>query len=342
MCRVEEKVFMPEGNQSSTKLIAEKLRPTEFDVGTVEYIRVRLQESQLCSGSKGKKAKQNFIDAIKILDSTTIIILSLHYPFFVALCQLPSLRKHWEAKIKEQGIGDNPNYCMLSQANIAPFNLVRAADHAKLYIQYEHYKEQPDSALLQTEDEAKESLRLAASLGSFYASCILLRDMLFDLKRIRCNKSKDIEVVSVYADSVVELHGTPGCLLASYAYFILGRNFDNMRRVETEEKPKKDLQQRANICYCIALRHFYMAVFLKPYSSAAINNAFFGLELLDTFGKFFGEMAPDNFFSGGERRTQEILFIHCANSTNQQAAYTIAAEKVDEIKEDLIARGISL
>jgi hypothetical protein len=318
---------MPREDQPSTELIAARLKPTDFDLTTITHIKTKLQALDL----KDDGQKQELINSIEKLSIPTIIMLSLNHPFFIVLCQLSSLKEHWKNKIKEQGVSDKPDYHMLPQANIKPFNLLCAITYTNLYIEY---ADKPDLAA-----EATECLQLAAFLGSFYARCILLRNKLFKLKRTRKTEQEDIKPITTYANDTAKLHGTPGHLLASYAYFRLGKNFNYMLQKTTDKSAKEDLLHRANFCYRIALQHFHMSTFLQPYSTAAINNAFFGSELSNMLGKSFDEEAHDNFFSGGTERTQEILFTHCTKPEDQQTALATATIESDKIKEDLEARG---
>lgn len=254
---------------------------------------------------------------IKTLNIVAIIHLIDHYPSLETLFKTDSLNVYWENQITLQGVIENPYYHMRPQKKIHPFDLMRAIFYTKVYLQYQL---EPEDSFVKDDLEATEILKKAADLGSFYAICKYLQKPLLDLKARRKNEQDDLKIGEKCED-IAKSQGTPGHLLASFAYLTLGRNFGYMFNHSFDS----EIQRKADLCYKISLYHFYMAGLLETASVSAINNAFFGMPLIKGFNSFYGTDQPIGFFpksesgdfSENKNAMRDWLFQHCVNKQDQ-------------------------
>lgn len=190
---------------------------------------------------------------------------------FVAFCKQEPLRSHWINLILSHKLADNPQFKMLPQYKIHPFDLLRGIIYSEIYI---HEISHPSPSFHKSICDIY--LTKAREFGSFYASAILNNSTVIELQKRECNVGFDIPEIINSASAIAQKHGTPGYIMLALTYLHIGRNY-----YYTEQ------DQLADAFIILAVKNFFIAWSLVPFSKAAINNAFFGKNLFAGFNLLY-------------------------------------------------------
>jgi hypothetical protein len=135
-------------------------------------------------------------------------------------------------------------------------------------------------------EEKEKVIQLAseAPLGSFYAIKELLCSDIHHLQKNKTAQQVSIKEMLARAERMAELHGSVGWLFRALVFVHLLHNYGKISKEQKNQLTELGFNKPSD-CLDFMITSFYMAWLLESYSQAAINNAYFGLNIFTVLQK---------------------------------------------------------
>lgn len=240
--------------------------------------------------------------------SLILIKIAENYKAMGDVCKSPILHEYWLNHWRKI---QNPanNYQMQEQPLINHFDLYRG------YYFYLLAIDAFDNGHNAMSQGVIEYLSKGQSYDSFHATCQLNGYFLNAIRETATQDGIDFSAVLQSLHQLAKLHLTPGYFLLARTHFELAQ-FDK-RFADNENK------QAIASNYSLALRYFYMAEQLVPYSQQSIANACLGTDFI----KYF------NLENLGWPGYKELIIEQAGNRLNSEAIYQEADSLLDQLIE---------